>query len=86
MPSLAPLALHLRSQALAPELYVMQEEEPEAQESEQLKRQREWVTQVRAMHTRGLLPKGNGVDSVDIIREMREERDQQLWEAITRSR
>jgi hypothetical protein len=34
------------------------------------------------MHVQGLLPKGNGVDSVDIIREMREEREQQLMGAM----
>jgi plasmid stability protein len=40
------------------------------------------VAHIRDLHARGLLPKGNGVDSVDIIREMREERDEQLAAAI----
>jgi plasmid stability protein len=54
----------------------------QAYPSDQMKRQREFAAHLREMHVRGLLPKGNGVDSVDIIREMREERDQQLMEAI----
>jgi plasmid stability protein len=42
----------------------------------------EAVAHICDLHARGLLPKGNGVDSVDIIREMREEREHQLMEAI----
>lgn len=54
----------------------------QAYPSDQMKRQREFAARLREMHAQGLLPKGNGVDSVDIIREMREEREQQLAEAI----
>jgi hypothetical protein len=35
------------------------------------------VAHVRDLHARELLPKGGGVDSVDLIREMREERERQ---------
>ncbi len=42
----------------------------------------EAVARLRDLHARGLLPAARGADSVDIIREMREERDQQLMEAI----
>ena len=54
----------------------------EAYPSDQLQKQREFAAHLRDLHARGLLPKGNGVDSVDIIREMREERDEQLAAAI----
>jgi plasmid stability protein len=54
----------------------------QAYPNDQMKRQREFAMRLREMHARGLLPKGHGVDSADIIREMREERDQQLSEAI----
>ena len=51
-------------------------------EAERARLRAEAVARIRDLHARGLLPKGNGVDSVDIIREMREEREQQLAEAI----
>ncbi len=51
-------------------------------EAERARRRAEAVARIRDLHARGLLPKGNGVDSVDIIREMREEREQQLADAI----
>lgn len=54
----------------------------QAYPSDQMRRQRECAARLREMHAKGLLPKGHGVDSVDIIREMREEREQQLAEAI----
>jgi plasmid stability protein len=49
--------------------------------SEQLQEQRKFVTRMRDPAVQALLPKGNGIDSVEIIREMREERDQQLMDA-----
>jgi plasmid stability protein len=51
-------------------------------DAERAKRREEAVAYISDLHARGLLPKGNGVDSVDIIREMREERERQLAEAI----
>lgn len=51
-------------------------------EAERVRLRAEAVAHIRDLRARGLLPKGNGVDSVDIIREMREEREQQLAEAI----
>jgi plasmid stability protein len=51
-------------------------------EAERARLRAEAVARIRDLHARGLLPKGNGVDSVDIIREMREEREQQLANAI----
>jgi plasmid stability protein len=45
---------------------------------EQMKRQRESAERLRRLHAEGLLPKSHGVDSVDLIREMREERLEQL--------
>jgi plasmid stability protein len=54
----------------------------QAYPNDRMKRQREFAARLREMHAHGLLPKGRGVDSVDIMREMREERDQQLMEAI----
>jgi phosphopantothenoylcysteine decarboxylase/phosphopantothenate--cysteine ligase len=51
-------------------------------EAERARLREQAVAHIRDLHARGLLPKGNGVDSVDIIREMREEREEQLAEAI----
>jgi plasmid stability protein len=50
--------------------------------AERARLRQEAVAYIRDLHARGLLPKGKGVDSVDIIREMREERDEQLAAAI----
>jgi plasmid stability protein len=54
----------------------------QAYPDDRLKRQREFAARMRDPAVRALLPKGNGVDSVEIIREMREERDRQLNEAM----
>src|SRR5215207_4384281 len=51
-------------------------------ETERARLRAEAVAHIRDLHARGLLPKGGGVDSVDLIREMREERERQLAEAI----
>ena len=51
-------------------------------EAERARLRAEAVAHIRDLHARGLLPKGNGVDSVDIIRAMRDEREQQLAAAI----
>jgi plasmid stability protein len=51
-------------------------------EAERARLRAEAVAHVRDLHARGLLPKGGGVDSADLIREMREERERQLAEAI----
>jgi plasmid stability protein len=50
--------------------------------ADQLARQRAWVARLRRLHAEGRLPKSD-VDSAEIIRQMREERDQQLMEAIS---
>jgi plasmid stability protein len=55
-------------------------------EAERARLRAEAVARLRDLHARGLLPEGNGVDSVDIIRAMREEREQQLAEAIESQR
>jgi plasmid stability protein len=39
---------------------------------------RDAVARIRALHKAGSLPKDRNVDSVEIIREMREDRDRQL--------
>ena len=51
-------------------------------EAERARLRAEAVAHIRDLHARGLLPKGGGVDSVDIVREMRDKRERQLAEAI----
>lgn len=48
----------------------------------QLERQRASAKRLERLHAQGLLPKSGGVDSVEIIRQMREERDQQLMDTM----
>src|SRR5215207_99532 len=51
-------------------------------EAERARLRAEAVAHIGDLHARGLLPKGGGVGSVDIVREMRDERERQLGEAI----
>ena len=51
-------------------------------EAERARLRAEAVAHIRDLHARGLLPKGGGVDFVDIVREMRDKRERQLAEAI----